>query len=289
MPINRKYFVILFFCFSLQTLSCQTTVFIEDAVEENGAAFERLFSYEPPTNIRYAQGMDILDGYFFQGYSDGTIDVLNINSGIILQTLGPLKDESNKLIHMNDLTFRKEGNHEYLIIPTNKINGKIFVYTVYQEDGLFRINEKFRTDSPQIDETKYRAATQYFSDNNTCIQVAYKRTESDGYGDVIIEQYYFDTLESGANTKNWSVEYEKLWAMQGATTIGENCFMAVGVPHGDAKIYKIDAASGTVTCYIDFRAGEDTLKEEEMQGVAFYDGSLYFSTTYGLYKVLKMN
>lgn len=141
--------------------------------------------------------------------------------------------------------------------------------------------------APIIDENKYKAATQFFGDENIMVQVAYKRTVGDGFGDSFIEGYLFNELEPDLQyEKKWSVDHEIMWAMQGAAFNGVNCYVAVGVPHGDAKIYKIDTTKGVVTCFINFRDGEDTLKEEEMQGIAFYECSLYFSTTYGVYKVL---
>ncbi len=81
----------------------------------------------------------------------------------------------------------------------------------------------------------------------------------------------------------WSLQYERLWAMHGSVIIDSNCFMAVGEPNGDAKIYKIDLRNGDLSCYVDFRKNRHNLPNEEMQGISYYNEEFYFSTTYGLY------
>lgn len=118
--------------------------------------------------------------------------------------------------------------------------------------------------------------------------MAYERTKEDGFGDITVEAYYFDELSLNTTyQKKWSIKHERLWAMQGAVINNDCCYMAVGVGNGDAKIYKIDYINGNIVCMVDFRKDDkDLLPNEEMQGVAYYNKEMYFSTTYGLYKLL---
>lgn len=280
----KKLYLLLHILFTIALIvSCQGNL----SPEEDKILFERVFQYEEPTKARYAQGMDISNGYVFQGYSDGTIDVINLSTKTIEQTLGPLIDGNNNILHMNDLSFVEKDEQLLLLVPGNSINSYVMVYDVQYDNNKYQLNLLIEIPAPQMDATIYRAATQFFGKDNTCVQVAYKRTEDNGYGDIEVEGYTYDELNSEIKyVKKWNTQHELMWAMQGAVIENGKCYLAVGVPKGDAKIYQINISTGYISCYVDFREKIDTLKEEEMQGVAFYLGDLYFSTTYGLYRLL---
>lgn len=286
-----KYLFVFVFIVFL-TYSCEVESIVNEGKDypESKQEFELLVSYASPTDIKYAQGMDIFDGHVFQSYSDGTIDIIDLESCSFVQTIGPLYDEDGTtVLHMNDLSIVSKENISWLIIPSNVVNGPCFIYSINNiSDGEYSINQEFLIHPPELDIALYRGVTQYFSNNLELLQVSYQREGNDGYGDIHMEYYTIDSLKSlPFYTKQWEMNYEKLWAMQGATIEGDYAYLAVGVPHGVAKIYRIDINSGSITCFKNFRAEEDTLKNEEMQGVAYYGGYLFFSTTYGLYKLLK--
>lgn len=248
---------------------------------------EKLIAYSLPTTERYAQGMDIIDGCFFQAYSDGTIDVISLETKAKLQTIESLLDENGKVLHMNDISFRDEDGQHTLVIPGNDINSIISIFDVEQdEQGLYCLQKIKEIQPPLLDSKKYIGSTQYFGDGDDIVQVAYKRTETDWYGDIIVEGYTFNTInEDIIYSKQWTIEHEQLWAMQGSVIVNNNCYMIVGVPQGDARIYRIDMKNGSLSCYIDLRLGNNLTKNEEMQGIAFYNNFFYISTTYGLYKL----
>lgn len=265
----------------LSFISCDAECLVEVKPE-----YDKLFSYPVPTKERYAQGLEILNGDVFQAYSDGTIDIYDLKSGHLKQTIGPLIDEKGIYLHMNDLTFRNYKGSSFLIVPGNDINSSIFVYSINLDGNTYKLDTCFSFDPPYIDDKKCLASTQYFGEGNSIVQVAYKRTENNGYGDVIIQGYSFDAISTDIMyIKKWEIEHEILWAMQGAVIKGDICYMAVGVPSGDAKIYRIGAEDGSISCSFDLREEKNSIPGEEMQGITFYDGSFYFSTTYGLYKL----
>lgn len=258
----------------------------ESSLDEE-ISFEPLFRYDLPTNLRYAQGMDIYDGCVFQAFSDGTIDVFDLGTGNKIQTLGPLLDEEGMVLHMNDLTFLQSDGSTCLITSGNRINTNIHLFKLAVNSGKFNIEKEELLSPPMIDETINKETIQYFGAGEYCVQVGYRHADNDGYGDSLIECYRFEPLSQEIKySQMWSRVYNKLWAMQGAVIIGDNCFMAVGVPHGEAKIYRINLNNGDLSCYKDFRKSTDLIPNEEMQGLTFYDNSFYFSTTYGLYKLL---
>lgn len=275
----------LYLCFLFATLACQTQAVEVDNNKDK--LFELLLSYSLPSDTRYAQGLDILNGNVFQAFSDGTIDIYELSSRSLLQTVGPFKNEKGKILHMNDITFRTDNKDTLLIIPNNVVNTPLSVYRIHNNNGGYDIEDALLIGVPQIDISLYRATTQYYGNNNTCLQVAYERTTDDGYGDVIIAAYEFDSLSSDILYLNkWTRKYSRLWAMQGAWLDDDYCYLAVGVGNGDAKLYQISLNDGDITCYVDFRRDEDLLPNEEMQGVVCYKNEFYFSTTYGLYKLL---
>lgn len=117
MSYKSKLSAFITFLAFAQAVSCQ-----EDILVDNQVQFERLFSYDAPTGSRYAQGMDILNGDVFQGFSDGTIDVISMSKNCVVQTLGPIYDEKGKILHMNDISFRMMEDKPILIVPGNGIN-----------------------------------------------------------------------------------------------------------------------------------------------------------------------
>ena len=284
--MNITKLLLVFSLFFFLAISCNMGELIDNDADFS-STFIKLISYPEPTNQKYSQGMDILNGYVFQAYSDGTIDIININTMTLIQSIGPLLNENNKILHMNDLSFVKINNEQFLLIPGNSINELSHLYRVLSEDNLFSLEKYTTVTPPLINDTTYRSTTQYFSDNYLCIQVAYKRLENDGFGNSVLACYEYDHINDDIQyNKIWSVEHDKMWAMQGGVIVDNYCYMAVGVSSGDAIIYQINLDNGSISCYIDFRKSMDYLKGEEMQGISYYKGYFYFSTTYGLYKLL---
>lgn len=261
---------------------------VDDFGDDN-IRFEKVYSYLYPTSAKYAQGMDIIDGCAFQAYSDGTIDVIDLDSKSLIQSLGPLLNENGKVLHMNDLSFLKVNEQKLLIIPGNSINELSHLYMIAKDvDGLYSLRKTASIPPPQIDILSYRSATQYFSDSNICIQVTYRRLENDAFGDSVITSYNYDHIRPEIiYTKNWEIVHDIMWAMQGGVIVGDCCYMAVGVPQRDARIFKVSLSDGEISCFADLRGGAYSLdNNEEMQGISYYNSIFYFSTSYGLYKIL---
>jgi len=259
-----------------------------DSHEDEGPIIEKIISYNQPNSKRYAQGLEIYGGFVFQAFSDGTIDIYDLTSNNLIQTLGPLVDEKGIALHMNDLAFANIDNDLCLIVSGNSASSPFFVFQVIYQGGSFTLAKSQIIPPPPIDTNIYFETTQYFGDRNTCLQVAYKKLENGCYGDIVIECFSFNQLSFDITyTPIWKIEYPKLWAMQGSVIIDNNCYMNVGVPHGDAKIYKINMNNGEIECLVDFRNNGSLIEYEEMQGIAYFNKGLYFSTTYGLYRINK--
>ncbi len=265
--------------------SCQIEAKIAPAFN-----IEKVISYDAPTEARYSQGMDIYNGYVFQGYSDGTVDVYDIHQRLFIQTIKLPKDENGYNRHCNDLFIQQIESNLVMWIPSNYLNSPTTGLSLRFAEGKYSLQASYVTiPSPILtNENTLKGSTLFFGNNsNYCIQVAYKETEEGGYGDTVIACYYYDVLSSSVKySKLWEYQRERLWAMQGGSFLGDSFYLAVGVPDEDAKIYKFNLKDGTMDCYIDLRGDPFLLPfGEEMQGVSFYDGELYFSTTYGLYKI----
>lgn len=173
-------------------------------------------------------------------------------------------------------------------LPSNRANDPIIGFGLQKEDGAFSIEDEHIVAASELPNINlYKAASQYVGDSSYCVQVAYKKTSEDWYGDVVINGYSYNGLvKNVAYVKRWETQYEKLWAMQGGCFTGDYFYLAVGMPQGDAKIYRIELNSGAIDCVWDFREEKICVPYgEEMQGLAYYLGSFYFSTTYGLYKL----
>lgn len=273
-------YIVIFILVANFTTCCNASIGEECYIES-------LFRYDLPTDYRYAQGMDIINGRVFQAFSDGTIEVIDIVTRKKMQTIGPLCDEGGKALHMNDISFRREDDVTYMITSGNRINSNLHLFKIIEESGVISIEKEDLFPPPLIDQTSNKDASQYFGAGEYCVQVGYLYDDNDWYGDSLIECYHFDEFSADIQyTQLWSRVCNKLWAMQGAVILDESCYMAVGVPHGDATIYRINLNDGSLSCYKDFRKRTDMIPNEEMQGLAFYDNSFYFSTTYGLYKLL---
>ncbi len=151
--------------------------------------FEFLISFDSPTQLRYAQGMEILDGRVFQAFSDGTIDVFELGTGQLMQILGPLFNEDGECLHMNDLTFKRSNEGILLIVSGNKINSNIHCFQVIEEMGEYEIIERELIPPPIINDVVNLEASQYFGSSNVCVQIGYRRSDDNGYGDSFIEAY----------------------------------------------------------------------------------------------------
>ena len=276
------YFFLLFRFLS----SCKPPITEEDIVQH--FTLERLNSYDTPTSVRYAQGMDIYDCLVFQSFSDGTIDVFNLSSLTFLQTLYLPKDSFGEPYHCNDIYIDEDEFGLLLWVPSNRTNGPHVGIRMTIDNGVFSFGDSITIPSPQVEAVDYKGITHFVGNSSYCVLSAYERTVDDGFGDVMIKGYDYDGLFEGVSyTEQWEIHHDRLWAMQGGCFCGDFFYMAVGVSHGDAKIYRIDLSTGLMECFLDFRDRIISIpSKEEIQGVSIFDGSLYISTTYGLYRCI---
>ena len=252
-------------------------------------SIERIINYNTPTEERYAQGMDIFEGNVFQAFSDGTIDIYDITTGAMIQTLSLPCEISGNRYHLNNIYIDSLHNEITLWIPSNKASSPLVGFSLYKDDYLYQVQERVKVPAPVFtDEERFIASTLYVGNSKYCIRAAYLRTGDDGYGDIQLSGFLFDDMTIDVSyLQKWERQYGRLWAMQGGCFKDNSFFLAVGVPSGDAKIYVVDLTNGELNCFIDFRGNQMLIPYgEEMQGITFYSDVLYFSTTYGLYKII---
>ena len=236
----------------------------------------------------YAQGMAIQNGFVFQAFANGTIEVRNMNNGQLVDTINvPTPTGESSKMHCNNLTFgpKQTSSDEFglLWLASNDIGTKMLACKITRDNnGDFSLEVIYEIAAPSIDSSVYKAVTQFYDfAQNKMLQVAYYDNGSGGYGDVHIFGYDVSSWDENAQfTQTTDFKVSKMWAMQGGVYQDNRLYILAGTGGSSARINVFDITVRQIEFIIDLRKPIYGLSNsEELQGIAFYDGDVFVSTS----------
>ena len=200
----------------------------------------------------YAQGMAIQNGYLFQGFADGTIDIYELSTKEKLQTLTvpAASDTQAPAMHCNNLTFGNKYNSGdtfgVLWVNNEEANTKMVGIRISLIDGTFSFEKVYEVLPPAIDTTSYQADDQYIDfSQKRLVQLCYTKDNaitqpSGGYGDLHISIYSWsgDFQESNFTLKD-SFTFPILVMVQGGRLIDNTLYIASGAQINSITAFNI--------------------------------------------------
>lgn len=282
----------------IRLTALKTDITIQDCVDANvklidvtTPPYHLAGSYQRMSWLKlgsYAQGMAIQNGFVFQAFADGTIEVRNMNNGQLVDTINvPTPTGESSKMHCNNLTFgpKQTSSDEFglLWLASNNIGTKMVAckITRYNDDD-FSLEVIYEITAPSIDSSVYKAVTQFYDfAQNKMLQVAYYDDGNGGYGDVHIFGYKVSSWDDSAQfTQTTDFKVSKMWAMQGGVYQDNRLYILAGTEGSSARINVFDITVRQIEFIIDLRKSIYGLSDsEELQGIAFYDGDVFVSTS----------
>ena len=234
----------------------------------------------------YAQGMAIQNGYVFQAFADGYVDIFDLHTRAFVQTI---QWPYTYTLHGNNIQFgdKYDASDEFgvLWVSTDADDSKIAGFRVQRNNNVFSLTLVYEVTPPVVSEAHKPGATQYFDFvAKQMVQFAFKynpdaiEPNPNGYSDCIISLYSWDG-ELNNNTVFTVIhtfEFPILWAVQGGRLYDGVLYLLSGSGMNDINIFNVveKKAIGMIditrNCF-----GHIT---EELQGIDFGDGP-YISFT----------
>ena len=243
------------------------------------------------------QGMACSNGYCFQAFADGYVDIWDIESKTFIESVffPVASDAGVDCMHLNNLCFgdKYESGDTFGILWGNNesIGSSMVGVRVTKEDGHFVFTKVAETHPPYSDENLFVADDQYMDfQNKRMVQVVYKKNDAvtiprAGFSDTVISYYGFDMLTPEVDYTSISqFEFPIMWAMQGGRLFNDMFYLVSGV-EGSANCINIFNMT-TRKCVEVVDLSRDCFGiSEEPQGLEFYQGKTYLSTVNGFYEI----
>ena len=235
----------------------------------------------------YAQGMTIENDLVFQAFANGTIEVRSLD-GDLLDTINvPTPTGETSHMHCNNLVFSpykyNEGEFGLLWLASNDIGTKMLACEITRDgNNHFSLSVVYEIPAPSVDTSIYKAVTQFYDfAKNKMVQVAYYDDGAGGYGDVQIFEYSVSSWDENAVfTLQHDFKVSKMWAMQGGIYQDDRVYLLAGTGGSSARINVFNIPNEKIEYMIDLRKPIYGLSNsEELQGIAFYEGGVYVSTS----------
>lgn len=243
------------------------------------------------------QGMACANGYCFQAFADGYVDIWEIGTKTYIESVffPVASDAGVDCMHLNNLCFGDKYNAEdtfgVLWGNNESIGSSMVGVRVTREGGHFVFTKVAEVAPPYMDNSAYIADDQYIDFNNKrMVQVVYKKNEAvtiprTGFSDTVVSYYSYDELKSGATYSLLGrFEFPIMWAMQGGRVV-DNLFYLVSGVEGSANCINIFNLN-THKCTEVIDLSRDCFGIiEEPQGLEFYQNKTYLSTINGFYEI----
>ena len=187
-------------------------------------------------NGRYAQGMAIDNGYIFQAFSDGYIDIYDIATRQLVQSVQfPNAEGISTTQHLNAIYFgaKYDDSDDFrtLWASPNAFEDKMVGVRISKNGDIFTFTKVYELTVPTISNSDYYTYTVFAGfANKKLILVAYKRTESAPYmGDNVIFVYDVSAWNNEAIfTLNTSFEINRMINVQSGFVIDNLLYLTIG-------------------------------------------------------------
>lgn len=243
----------------------------------------------------YAQGMDINNGYVFQSFATGEIEIYRLSDRKYIQTVEmPLM--GGQVRHLGMLKFSNEkvaedDDFNIMWIPSEAIGYKDIAVRWLLNDGVFSYEiVKELADMPNRMATEERTERSKFGYDivgGRYISMSYNINEykgqygiSDGY--PTIEVYSVSSWDENAEyTLQKSINLNEGYALQMAFLQKDKMYIPVGTGLNAMTLWVVDLFNEELSQIIDLtQFGIDV---EEPQNLTIYNGQVYLSTVHGIY------
>lgn len=239
--------------------------------------------------IRYAQGIAIDNGYVFQAFATGEIDVYRLSDRKFIQTFAmPDQDETHR--HIGVLAFvngkyQEDDEFNLMILPADADGYKDLLIRWTMEGDT--MSYEVVGDIPLIQGKTNYSRFGYDTKRNKLIVQYYNTFETSGdyastMGYPTCEIYSVSEWnENAVYSLDKSFDLVDGYAYQSAMVNGDKIYEPVGVGLNAVSVFVINSFTEKVERIIDMT--QFGLDVEEPQGMTLYDGKIFFSTVYGIY------
>ena len=282
---------------SLTTADCTDDNFHVIDVSGNSAQNgSKLWDWNHATSS-LTQGMACANGYCFQAFADGYVDIWDIESKTFVESVffPVASDAGVDCMHLNNLCFGEkyeDGDAFGILWGNNESIGSSMVgVRISIEEGHFVFSKIAEVQPPYSDSNHYIADDQYIDfQNKRMVQVVYKKNDDviiprAGFSDTVISYYTFDNLTPNVNyTLEGQYEFPIMWAMQGGRVVNDVFYLVSGVEGSANCINVFNMNTHKCTGAIDLSRDNFGISEEP-QGLEFTADKVYLSTIKGFYEL----
>lgn len=244
-----------------------------------------------------AQGMACANGYCFQAFADGYVDIWDLSTSTFVESLFfPVgSDAGVDCMHLNNLCFgdKYESTDSFGILWGNNesIGSSMVGVRVTYNDGHFSFEKIAEIAPPAVNDSMFIADDQYIDfHNKRLVQVVYKKNDNvvsprASFSDTQISYYSFDSLTPSVHYSLISqFDFPIMWAMQGGRLINGLFYLVSGVENSENCINIFNLNNSKCIKVIDLKRDAFGI-DEEPQGFEIIGSEKYVSTVNGLYRV----
>lgn len=236
---------------------------------------------------RYAQGMDIDNGYIFQAFANGEIDIYRLDNFDFVQTMS-VPTVGGNARHLGVVKFgdKYDPSDDFRLLWVGGDNGSYSAgLRIVINDGVFSCTEAEIID----DSTLPGEAIGFDFVNNQVIRLEYSSftpqgqyARSEGYAKLHI--YDVSSWDSpGSLTLNKTINICDAWAVQMLLVQGKEFYIPVGVGVRAMNLFIVNSVTEVIEQIIDLT--QLGIPVEEPQSICFYDGKAFLSTVKGIYLI----
>ena len=243
------------------------------------------------------QGMACSNGYCFQAFADGYVDIWNIESRTFVESVffPVASDAGVDCMHLNNLCFgdKYDASDTFGMLWGNNesIGSSMVGVRVTLEGGHFVFTKIAEVQPPYMNNSLYIADDQYIDfQNKRMVQVVYKKNDAvtiprAGFSDTVLSYYSFDNFNASvAYSLVGRFEFPIMWAMQGGRVVNNTFYLVSGVEGSANCINVFNMNTQKCTEVIDLSRDCFGINEEP-QGLEFMDDNVYLSTVDGFYRI----
>lgn len=246
---------------------------------------------------RYAQAMVIKDGYIFQTFSNGTLEIYSTDSLQLLQTLELPKVQGTITPHCNNIQFgdyyQSGDPFPLLYVSADNINGVIMAIRFVGTMGELVVSNVAEIPTPTLDASTYIAPTQIIDfANKKMVQYSYEIESQytgnlNGYNNVHIQVCSFDNLNANiAYTVEYVATVPRIFPLQAGKMVDGRCYIVYGGGTQMKSILIFNIYTGKIEKFIDLTNNIFGIVGEEPQAIDEYRGKHYLSTVRGIYEFI---